>query len=82
MQAKLITCRFKNMGIFLIKALAILILGIAAIFFMKQIIENTIDLHVSCKNKNRYDVSKQRNGIVLNKRTKKLEADQSLILPF
>lgn len=82
MQAKLITCRFKHMGIFLIKALAILILGIAAIFFMKQIIENTIDLHVSCKKKNRYDVSKQRNGIVLNKRTKKLEADQSLILPF
>lgn len=51
-------------------------------YLFKKFVESICDLNVSLRKENYYDVSKQRHGIVLNKRTKKLEADQSLILPF
>ena len=65
-----------------IKVLAIIFLTIAIMFFIKKFVESIFNLNMSLRGKNYYDVSNQRHGIVLNKRTKKLEADQSLILPF
>lgn len=66
----------------IMKLLAIIILTIAIMFFTKKIVESIFNLKMSLRRKNYYDVSNQRHGIVLNKKTKKLEADQSLILPF
>ena len=36
----------------------------------------------SLNENNFHDVTRQKHGIVYNKKTQKLEADQSLILPF
>lgn len=51
-------------------------------FLTKKFVESIYNLKVFFNRKNRYDVSNQRNGIVLNERKKRLEADQSIILPF
>lgn len=69
------------MGI-LLKVLAIVLLCILAMFLIKKIVEGVFNLNVVLRKDNTRDISKQRNGIVLNTKTKKLEADQSLILPF
>lgn len=65
-----------------LKILAIIILTIAIMFFTKKFVESIFNLIFILKKKNWYDVSNQRHGIVLNKETKKLEADNSIILPF
>jgi hypothetical protein len=65
-----------------LKVLAIILLTIAIMFFTKKIVENIFNLNILLRRKNYYDVSNQKHGIVLNKKTKKLEADQSIILPF
>lgn len=70
-----------KMGI-LLKVLAIVLLCILAMFLIKKIVEGVFNLNVVLRKDNTRDISKQRNGIVLNTKTKKLEADQSLILPF
>lgn len=67
---------------FVLKVLVIIITGMIAMFSIKKLIESLINLIVDLKNKNKYDNHRQREGMVLNKKTKKLEADQSLILPF
>lgn len=51
-------------------------------YLIKKLVENIANLSILLRKKNYYDVSKQKHGIVYNKKTKKLEADQSLILPF
>lgn len=64
------------------RLLALVITSIIIVYLFKKFVESICNLDVSLRKENHYDVSKQRNGIVLNKDTKKLEADQSLILPF
>lgn len=65
----------------IIKILIIIALGVITMFFIKKFIESIFNL-IASREKNSYDLSRQREGIVLNKDTKRLEADQSLILPF
>ena len=62
--------------------ISMILLGVCAGFAAKKLIEGIINLSVILKKGNRFDVSKQKNGIVYNKKEKKLEADQSMILPF
>ena len=62
--------------------MAIIVLCIAIVFFIRKFIESLFNLKVLLSKNNRNDVSKQRHGMVLNKKTGKLEADQSVILPF
>lgn len=69
------------MSIFL-KVVAVVLLSILAMFLIKKLVEGVFNLKVVLKKDNPRDISKQRNGIVLNTKTKKLEADQSLTLPF
>lgn len=61
---------------------AILFLGVVASYLIKKLIETIINLIIIGQESKRPDLAKQRNGIVYNTKTKKLEADQSLILPF
>ena len=56
--------------------------SIFIMYLIKKLVENIANLSILLRKKNYYDVSKQKHGIVYNKKTKKLEADQSLILPF
>ena len=65
-----------------LKIVALVVGTILIMFFLKKIVESVCNLSVLLRKKNYYDVTKQRHGIVINKKTKKLEADQSLILPF
>lgn len=62
--------------------IGMIFLGVCAGFAAKKLIEGIINLSVLLKKGNRFDVSRQKNGIVYNKKEKKLEADQSMILPF
>ena len=66
----------------MIRIIGIIVASIAAMYFMKKFVESVINLSVSLKKRNYYDKRLQHQGIVFNKRTKKLEADNSLILPF
>lgn len=66
----------------LLKVAAVVLLGILAMFLIKKLVEGVFNLKFVFKKDNLRDISKQRNGIVINTKTKKLEADQSLILPF
>lgn len=70
-----------NMKIVLMVAV-ILIMGVCAMLVAKKLIEGIINYSVISKKENKHDVSKQRHGIVYNKKDRKLEADQSTILPF
>ena len=65
-----------------VKVLAFVLLTIGIMFFIKKLVESVINLIYLSKDKNFYDVSNQKHGVVLNKKTKRLEADQSVILPF
>lgn len=65
-----------------LKIFALIIGTILIIFFLKKIVESICNLSILLRKKNYYDVTKQRHGVVINKKTKKIEADQSLILPF
>lgn len=65
-----------------LKIIALIVGTLFIMFFLKKIVESICNLSVLLRKKNYYDVTKQRHGIVINKKTKKLEADQSLILPF
>jgi hypothetical protein len=64
------------------KVLAVVFITVAIMFFIKRLVESIFNLKISLRQKSYYDVSNQRHGIVLNKKTKRLEADQSVILPF
>ena len=62
--------------------IALVLLTIEAMICVKKIVECLLNILIFSKKENRYNVAKQRNGIVYNKKTQKLEADQSIILPF
>ena len=65
----------------IVKILAIIALSVAIMFLSKKIIEGVLNVK-ALNEKNFHDVTRQKHGIVYNKKTQKLEADQSLILPF
>lgn len=62
--------------------IVLVLLTIVAMLCVKKIVECLLNILIFNKKENRYNVAKQRNGIVYNKKTQKLEADQSIILPF
>ena len=66
----------------MIRIIGLVVTSIFIMYLIKKLVENIANLSVLLRKKNYYDVSKQKHGIVYNKKTKKLEADQSLILPF
>ena len=66
----------------MLSVIGVILLGGVAMFLVKGLVEAIINLNVIKHEKQMPDLAKQRNGIVYNKKTKKLEADQSLILPF
>jgi len=65
-----------------LKILVILILGIVAWFMTREIIKTAINIRILLLKGRFCDKSRMRNGVVFNKKTNKLEADQSAILPF
>ena len=66
----------------MIRVIGLVVTSIFIMYLIKKLVENIANLSILLRKKNYYDVSKQKHGIVYNKKTKKLEADQSLILPF
>lgn len=66
----------------ILRILALVVISVVIMYLIKKFVESICNLNVSLRKKNYYDVSKQKHGIVYNKKKKKLEADQSLILPF
>lgn len=66
----------------LLRILLIIFFAIIFCFFFRKLIESIINLFTLLDKKNYYNITMQHQGIVLNKKTKKLEADNSLILPF
>lgn len=66
----------------LLKIIAMFIAAILVMYFIRKIIECCCNLSVLFDKKNYYDHTLRHESMVINKKTKKLEADQSLILPF
>lgn len=66
----------------MIKILALVVTSIVIMYLFKKLVESLCRISVAMSKKNHYEVSNQRHGVVINKKEKKLEADQSLILPF
>ena len=66
----------------LFRIIGILVTSVIIMYLIRKLVESIINLSILLRKENHFDVTKQRKGIVLNKRTKKLEADNSLILPF
>lgn len=62
--------------------LKIILLTIVAIYAIIKIILAILNLRALNQYRKSPDAIHQRQGIVYNKRTKKLEADQSPILPY
>ena len=66
----------------LLEIIVMFIAAIITMYFIRKIIECLLNLSVLFNKKNYYDGTLRHESMVINKRTKKLEADQSLILPF
>lgn len=56
--------------------------SVVAIHAARKIIEGIANLAIVVKKRKHPDLPVQRNGIVFNKKSGKLEADQTCILPF
>ena len=65
-----------------IKLLLVFVLGIIAILLIKRMVYAVYNILELRNKSNAYDIVKKRNGIVFNTTTNKLEADQSVMLPF
>lgn len=59
----------------IVKLLLVFILGMMAIFLIKKVVETVYNISELHDKSNACDITKQRNGIVFNTRTRKLEAD-------
>lgn len=66
----------------LITLAAIVLLCIVAVYLVKVVIESAFNIHAMLDDKNRYDRTKRKNGIVFNTQKGRLEADQSFMPPF
>lgn len=62
--------------------LLVFILTIAICFSFRKSCEKFLNLITSLEKKNWYDKTQQKQGIVLNNETKKVEAVNGLKLPF
>lgn len=65
----------------ILRVLLIVFLGITVMFFTRKFIESVYNVLASRK-KHFHDSTRRHEGIVFNAKTGKLEADNSLILPF
>ena len=66
----------------LLKLILILLVGFFIVFLVKKIILTSYNLKSLYDKQSQLDTLKQKHGMVFNKKTRKLEADQSPILPF
>lgn len=66
----------------ILKLLGILIFAIAAVFCIKRMVACIMNIIALNNYRKNPDPLNQRHGMVLNKKTGELEADQSPILPF
>ncbi len=70
-----------NMKLFFV-VLALIALSILIVFLVGKLVRHLINLSAILSNRNTTDVALRSHGVVYNKTKDKLEADQSLILPF
>lgn len=70
-----------NMELFFV-IMALIALCILIVFLVGKLVRHLLNLSAIISNKNTTDVSLRSHGVVYNETTDKLEADQSLILPF
>ena len=66
----------------ILKCFALICGAIATCFFLRTIIERIININVLLDKKNYTDETLKHEGIVINKKTNKLEGDNRMILPF
>lgn len=66
----------------ILKLLGIIVLAIVGVFCLKRLFFAVLNLRALINYKKHPESINQRHGIVYNKKTGKLEADQSPILPF
>ncbi len=66
----------------MLKLLGIIGLAIIGVFALKRLFFAILNLRALIEYKKNPDPINQRHGIVYNKKTGKLEADQSPILPY
>lgn len=62
--------------------MALIALCISIVFLVGKLVRHLLNLSAIISNKNTTDVSLRSHGVVYNEAKDKLEADQSLILPF
>lgn len=72
----------KDDAMTVLKLIGIITLTVMALYCIKRIIIAILNLHALSQYRRTPDPINQRQGIVYNKRTNKLEADQSPILPY
>lgn len=65
-----------------VKLIGIVILAVVALFSLKRIVFGILNLRALRSYRRDANPINQRHGMVFNRRTRKLEADQSPILPF
>lgn len=68
--------------IFIIKIILLSILGVVAIYLVKRLLFTAHTISFLKNKKNINDLTIQRQGMVFNKKTESLEADQSIIDSF
>ena len=66
----------------ILKLIGIIAFVILGVFSLKRLIFAILNLNALRQYKKHPDPISQRHGIIYNKRTGKLEADQSPILPY
>jgi hypothetical protein len=66
----------------ILMCVSLILITIVASFCVKKIVESILNIQILSKKENYYNTARLQNGMVYNKKTKKLEADQSIILPF
>lgn len=66
----------------ILSIIAIICAGVCTVIAVNKLIKSLLNITTLLQKENFHDGTKQKHGIVYNTKTKKLEADQSLILPF
>ncbi len=66
----------------ILSIIAIICAGVSTVIAINKLIKSLLRISILLQKENYHDVTKQKNGIVYNTKTKKIEADQSLIFPF
>jgi len=66
----------------IIFSLITIVATIAIVWILKKMLETYYNIKALRRSSNVTDETKKRSGIVYNKKSKKLEADEAIILPF